>query len=717
MDESEDFTLQAGGGRTEIKLDSDELGGFLSGGGRMAALFGHFEERPVQVELLKGITRAFNDGVIGVFEAGTGVGKSYAYLIPSIIWALTNGERVVISTGTINLQQQLCSKDLPAAEKIIGRNFKFVLMKGRRNFICRRRFEEAFAQKALFEEDNAALDALAAWLETTESGSRSDLPFVPPESLWARINSESDGCMGSRCPFYAECFVMRMRKAAAGADIIVVNHHLLFADIESRLHGAGYTDAAVLPPYRRLIFDEAHGIENAATSFFSDEFSRFKLMRQVNLLYRKRKNTLAGYLPTLAILASAEDKAAEAYEKAAFIQNAAVNLDAAALAALSDAGTMRLCAPTSGAFEPLLTLCAALSENLGAFTALVREVMDLVEDDDKEVAAYWETKVVLRRLDDMCALLRDFTRWDEKQELVFWIQRKNAPAINLSAGERAAYAVLTRTPLDIAPLMSKGVFEPMRTAVCTSATLKTGKDFSYWMRRTGISFAESDRIMQQEFPSPFPYRRNMLFAVPSDAPLPDDRSFQQYIERALCSLITASGGRTLALFTSYESLKSAFSYAVRTLKGFGGTLLRQGTDDNARLLKQFREEIQSVLFATDSFWQGVDVPGESLSQVVIVKLPFTVPNDPVFTARAEAIERRGGSAFMELSLPEALIKFRQGVGRLMRSETDRGAVILLDKRIYAKRYGAAFLAGLPECRRAFAPLSDLCRKVEEFLEE
>lgn len=698
-------------------LDEEELGAFLSGGGRMASLYGHFEERPVQIELLKGITRAFNDGAIGVFEAGTGVGKSYAYLIPSIMWALTNGERVVISTGTINLQQQLCSKDLPAAGKIIDRDFKFVLMKGRRNFVCRRRFEEAASQKALFEEDNAVMDALAAWLETTESGSRSDLPFVPPEALWARINSESDGCMGSRCPFYAECFVMRMRKEAAGADIIVVNHHLLFADIESRLHGAGYTDAAVLPPYRRLIFDEAHGIESAATSFFSDEFSRFKLMRQVNVLYRKRKNALAGYLPTLAILAASEDKAAEAYEKIALIQNALTNLDAAALVALSDAGALRLCAPSSEAFAPILSLCGVLAETLGAFIALVREILDSVEDDDKEVAAFWETKVILRRLEDMCTLLRGFTRWDEKQDRVFWIQRKSASAVTQTAGERAAYAVFTSTPLDIAPLMSAGVFEPMRTVVCTSATLKTGTDFSYWMHRTGISFADGERIMQREFPSPFPYRQNMLFAVPSDAPLPDERTFQQYIETALCRLITASGGRTLALFTSYESLKSAFNYAVHALKGFGGALLRQGTDDNARLLKQFRQDIQSVLFATDSFWQGVDVSGESLSQVVIVKLPFIVPNDPIFTARAEAIERKGGSAFMELSLPEALIKFRQGVGRLMRSGADRGSVVLLDKRIYAKRYGTAFLKSLPECRRLYAPLSEICNKVEAFLAE
>ena len=702
--------------KTDIPLDEDEVALFLADGGPMSALYDNFEERPVQIALMRQIARAFNKNAIGVFEAGTGVGKSYAYLIPSIVWALENKERVVISTGTINLQQQLCAKDIPAAKKIIGKDFKFVLMKGRQNFLCKRRFEDALAQRALFEEDNEVMDALADWVKMTSTGSKSDLTILPPSAVWARINSESDGCMGSRCPFYAECFVMKMKKEAAAAHILVVNHHLLFADIESRMHGAGYEDAAVLPPYRRIVFDEAHGIESAATSFFSDAFSRFKLVKQLNLLYRKTRASVSGYLATLSILTSNEDAAAEAYECAERVKSHLSNLDTAALDLLQSDFNIRLCDSTARAFGPVIALCGTLAAELGKLTGFTREIMEAISDDDKDIPVFWETKVALRRLEDMSAVLRDFTLWDEKREIVFWLKRNNLPHDIADASGKSSYAVFTRTPLDIAPLMSAGVFEPMKSVICTSATLKTGYDFSYWLRRAGIAFIDKERVLQQDFPSPFPYKKNMLFAVPSDSPSPDDMRFQQYIESAVCRLIHAAGGRTLVLFTSYESLKSAFDYALHSLKSFSGSLLRQGTDDNARLLERFRTENESVLFATDSFWQGVDVPGESLSQVIIVKLPFTVPNDPVFTARAEAVEKRGGSSFMELSLPEAVIKFRQGAGRLMRTGSDRGAVVVLDKRLYEKRYGALFLRTLPECKKIYEPLADLCTAVSRFLD-
>lgn len=715
MEDSENILSQDNDAEQEescIPLNEEELGEYISGGGKMASLYKNFEERPVQIELLKNIAKAFNKNSIGVFEAGTGVGKSYAYLIPSIQWAITNKERIVISTGTINLQQQLCAKDIPAAKKIIGKDFKFVLMKGRQNFVCKRRFADAIAQRALFEEDNAFMDSLSEWIKTTLTGSRSDLSFMPPESLWSRINSESDGCMGMRCPFYSECFVMKMKKEAASANILVVNHHLLFADIDSRMHGAGYEEAAVLPPYRRIVFDEAHGIESAATGFFSEGFSRFKAGKQLNMLYKKNRTSVSGYLATLSILASNED-AAEAYQYAERVKSGIVNLETAALDLLQNDFNLRLCDSSARAFGPVIALCSTLAADLGNFTGLTREIMESIADEDKDTPFFWETKVVLRRLEDMCTVLRDFAQWDEKRGTVFWIQRKN---LSHDDGGNASYAIFMRTPLDIAPLMSAGVFEPMKSVICTSATLKTGYDFSYWMRRVGISFIDEERLMQKEFQSPFPYEKNMLFAVTSDSPLPDDMQFLQYVEKAVCRLILAGGGRTLVLFTSYESLKNTFDYALHFLKDFSGALLRQGTDDNARLLERFRNETESVLFATDSFWQGVDVPGESLSQVIIVKLPFTVPNDPVFTARAEAIEKRGGSSFMELSLPEAVIKFRQGVGRLMRSGTDRGAVVILDKRLYEKRYGALFLSSLPECKKIYEPIEDICKKVSRFLD-
>lgn len=697
------------------KLDEETSGDYISNGGALSKINPLFEERTVQIELLKEIVRAFNDNKLGVFEAGTGVGKSYAYLIPSILWALTNNEKVVISTGTINLQQQLCEKDIPAVEKIIGKKINFVLMKGRQNYICKRRLNEITGFLDLFEEETDELKKIVQWANSSKTGSKSDLSFYPSEGVWGKVNSESDACMGMRCPYHNECFVMRLRKEAAGANIIVVNHHLLFADIESRLSGAGFDDAAVLPPYRRIIFDEAHGIESAATSFFSENLTRFKLNKLINQMYRKRKNSEAGHLCNLAILSANEEKAALAYDITGRIKNAISDMEITSKDLLSYDLSKRICNNTAREFGPFLVSLSVLAKALGEFTDLIRIVIDGIDDDDKDTPSYWESKIILRRLDSYVLLLKNFNNWSELENDVFWIQKKRLPPEMIKDNSDGFYVILNQTPLDISSLMNQGVFEPMNSVICTSATLKSGRDFKYWMNRTGLSFAEKKRIACKEFLSPFPYEKNMLFAVPSDVPSPDKIEFQQYIEMAIPKLISAAEGRTLVLFTSYDSLKSAFRATQLYLKGFSGRIMRQGEDDNSKLLEAFKKETESVLFATDSFWQGVDIPGESLSQVIIVKLPFTVPNDPVFVARSEAIEKRGGIPFFELSVPEAIIKFRQGIGRLIRRSDDRGVVVVLDRRIYEKNYGSAFTVCLGECKKLFEPLSEITKKISDFI--
>ena len=702
--------------KIEHKLINEaEAGGYISQGGPLSKLSDSFEERPVQVELLEKIVKALNENKIAVFEAGTGVGKSYSYLIPSALWALLNHEKIIVSTGTINLQQQLCEKDLPAVEKIIGKKFKYVLMKGRQNYICMRRLNDAASILDLFEGETEELKKIAEWAQNSDTGSKSDLTFMPSESVWTKVNSESDACMGKKCPFFGECFVMKVRKEAASANLIIVNHHLLFADIESRLSGAGYEDAAVLPPYRHIIFDEAHGIENAATSFFSESVNRFKLNKLINQMYRHRKNSESGHLCSLAILSSNEEKAGEAFDVTNKIKLAMTNVEIASKDLLQNEYTMRLYDATARNFGPLLVAIGELTRALGSFTGIVREVMEGIDEDDKDAPCYYESKVILRHLESYVILLKNFSVWDEKRDDVFWIQKRRLPPDMVQNAGDAEYVILTQTPLDISHLMNEGVFEPMESVICTSATLKTGRDFSYWMRRTGVSLAGEERIIKGEFPSPFPYNKNMLFAVPSDAPLPDNIQFQQYVEMALPRLIQAAAGRTLVLFTSYESLKSAYRTTVASMPGFPGRVMKQGDDDNAKLLEAFKKENESVLFATDSFWQGVDIPGESLSQVIIVKLPFTVPNDPVFVARAEAIEKRGGSSFMELSVPEAVIKFRQGIGRLIRRSDDKGVVVVLDRRIYEKKYGSIFIASMPDCKKVYEPVSELSRRINSFI--
>lgn len=695
-------------------LDPEEVALYISRGGPLSCMDGHFEERPGQIGLLRNVCIAFNDFKIGVFEAGTGVGKSYAYLLPAMLWALRNKERVVISTGTINLQQQLIEKDIPAAQKIIGKRIKAVLVKGRQNYVCLRRLEDARMEPDLFGADPEILERLGEWAMTSGTGSKSDLSFLPPDSVWTLVNSESDGCLGGRCKFRESCFVLKARRQASDAGILVVNHHLLFADIESRMSGAGYDDAAVLPPYRRLVLDEAHGIEDSATSFFSESITRFKVMKQISLLYRRRGGTAAGFLVQITALSAAADSMDKAAAEINAVKEILSELDVIGLEDMGDEFTARIQPAVAERFTNTLAVLGRLRTSLGRFTGFVREVIDGIAEDDRDVPCVWEARTVLRRLEGIVRLAKDFIEWSEHEDTVFYLERMRLPPRR--AGEApVTFIQLVKTPLDIAPLMNTGVFEPMRSVVCTSATLRTGASFGYWMRRTGISFIEDGRLLEGAYESPFPYSTNALFAVTKDAPFPDSRMFQSYIEASLPKLILASGGRTLVLFTSYESLRGAYNSCMSPLAAGGITLLKQGDDDRFRLLENFRDDRTSVLFATDSFWEGVDVPGESLSQVIIAKLPFAVPNDPVFEARAEAVEKRGGSSFMELSVPQAVIKFRQGFGRLLRRGDDKGAVVVLDRRIVEKAYGRQFTGSIPPARRMYAPLDEIVGAVRDFL--
>lgn len=691
-------------------LDAEFAASCISEGGSLSVMSENFEERPVQVRLLKSIANAFNKGQVGAFEAGTGVGKSYAYLIPAILWAAQNKERVVISTGTINLQQQLSEKDIPAAQKILGKEVKAILVKGRNNYVCLRRLEELGKERDLFTNESEALEKIREWAKTSPSGSRSDLSFFPPENVWSRVASESDACMGLHCPFRDKCFVMSLRREASDAQILVVNHHLLFADIESRMNGVGYDDSAVLPPYRRIVFDEAHGIENAATSFFSEQITRMKIIKQMNLLYRKRRSSYAGYIFTLVALSTQEDTSDDVAEAMEQIKSDIAGLETAALDIMQNESTLRLYEKTRASFSPVISLLGTLAKDLERLVSAVRKIMDGLSEEDKAENAYWETKSILRHLESGAILCKDFAFWDEKRDMVFWIQKQRLPEGFASDGN-ATYVVFSRTPLYIAPLMNAGVFEPMESVVCTSATLKISADFGFWMRRTGVSLVSQERVAAESFDSPFPYEKNVLLAIVRDIPFPNSIDFQMHIERALLKLIRASGGSTLVLFTSYDSLKNAYAQLQGRLSELGINVLRQGDDDRFRLLDRFKCDKTSVLFATDSFWQGIDVPGDSLRQVVIVKLPFSVPSDPVFAARAQEIDERGGSSFMELSVPEAVIKFRQGFGRLVRRGDDSGTVVVLDRRIMEKPYGRIFMQSLPKTRVMYDSVDNIANCV------
>jgi ATP-dependent DNA helicase DinG len=667
------------------------------------------------------VIRAFNEDAITACEAGTGVGKSFAYLLPAINYALLNDERIVVSTATITLQQQLFDKDIPlVAGALGGKKIKAVLMKGRGNYLCRRRLEDALREPGLDETENVDIDRIAAWAETTQTGSRSDLAFMPQEGAWSRLCSEADLCMGMRCPDRERCFVLSLRREAADARLLVVNHHLLFADLAARQEGAGYDNTVVLPPYTRVIVDEAHTMEGAATSFFSKEFSRLGIYRQLGRLYRRRRAQRAGLLLRLAALARMEDKLDEGVAAIDGIREAAEALDEAALelcggegwgrgAAFDPGGKFRLTEDQGEAASPLFPLFISLRKKITTLGNVIRDMLDGLPDDSGDDPGVWETKAILRRLENIGGVCSAFIEFRERPMDVMWIERRGE-------GRGEPWAVFTVTPVDVAPGLKESLFDPNKTVICCSATLTIGEGgFAYWSGQCGLNLVKDRSVLTGCFPSPFPYARSVLLAAPRDAPLTEDPGYQAFVEKAVTELTVIAGGSALVLFTSYQSLRSAWSAASGALEKMGIRCLKQGDADRGRLLKDFLEDEHSVLFATDSFWEGVDAPGDTLRLVILCRLPFRTPNDPVFEARRENLEKQGRNPFMELSLPEAVMKFKQGFGRLMRRSSDHGVVAVLDGRLLRKRYGEIFLRSLPETRTSFGDFKGILRDMEAFL--
>ncbi|PLX83495.1 MAG: helicase [Desulfuromonas sp.] len=724
--------------RTEQRVEPERIDAILGPGGEVAKSLPGYEDRPEQLRMAFAVGEAFNGGKLGVVEAGTGTGKSLAYLVPAILWALGNEERVVVSTNTINLQEQLVRKDIPFLQRVSGLQFRAVLVKGRGNYLCLRRLESARLEPGLFDDEHAGeLAAVGEWAAKTADGSKEELTFLPRQQVWEEVRCEFDQCARVRCQHYGACFFHRARRRAAQADLLVVNHALLLSDLALRDQTDNYSAAAVLPPFERIILDEAHHLEDVATNYFSAQITRFSFARVLNRLRHPRKADM-GLLPRFLSSLARElpDSEDELYRdlhgrvenllvdrQARFdravrdLEQIGTDLAASLGRRLSDREEIRhrivpafAAGETWGEIEERVR---KLSKETGLLAKAVRELLracDKIPEavHDKLSSNLVDIRGIAARLEGIASDLGGFVACAEGT--CSWIEVKRG-RIGRGSG---VVPRLCSAWLEVAGHLKRAIYDRFKTVVMTSATLAVGTSFDFFRHRVGLDRTEPGRVGELLLASPFDFAHQALVAVPTDIPEPGRAGFPEAVRDLVERAVLAADGRSFVLFTAYSLLQRVHAELSPVLAARGYHCLRQGEENRHRLLQKFAQDPTSVLFGTDSFWEGVDVPGRALEQVIIARLPFKVPTEPVLEARAEAIERAGGDPFMEYTVPQAVLKFKQGFGRLIRHREDRGVVLILDARVVKKGYGRIFLRSLPDAETVAAPTEEVFARIEAF---
>ncbi len=704
-------------------LEPQEIDALLGPDGAIAEEHGRYEDRPTQRAYARTIAKLYNGGGIGLLEAGTGVGKSLGYLVPALRWAAANGERTIISTNTINLQEQLFGKDLPfLARALRDQPVRFALLKGWRNYVCLYRLEQARSASASLFDDGVAeeVESLAQWAESTRDGSLSDLPTAPRSEAWDEVAAEADLCVRLQCPHFDRCFVFAARRKAAQADVIVVNHHLLLADLAVRRVTQNFEEAAVLPPFGRIVIDEGHHLEDAAASHLGASVSKRGMQRLFGRLERRGRGLLRALSRRLELgkdllsTASLDLVHARLYPAVAAARDHAGVVFDTLEQVLMDKGavTLRLGedfeshpvwhSGLEASLQDLLSQLSLLSENL----QLIRERM---ESDESVLEANTpllsELRGVSRRLDVSADGLRQALLPAAGIETVRWLEIRG----------KDRNVVATAVPLDLAPILRDDLFKRVETAIVTSATLATEGRFDFMRVRLGLTDSEVEPSVAT-FASPFDYPSQALLAVPVDVPAPnvDSAGHIRAVVRAVEEVLQAADGGVFALFTSHRDVREA----ARMLREVGADthwpLLVHGEDGRDALLRNFRAANNALLLGTSSFWEGVDVPGHALRALVLARLPFRVPTEPLTAAHCEAIASRGGDPFQDYMLPHATLRLKQGFGRLIRTRDDRGVVLLMDPRAASSRYGEDLLDGLPPARRAVGTWEEVKRAIRRF---
>jgi len=699
----------------------------IGGDGTLAGNYHGYERREAQEAMMRAIYTAMQEGSHLLVEAGTGTGKSLGYLLPSVFWAKQNNQQVMISTHTLHLQDQLLYKDIPLLQESLPLSFTAAKLKGRGNYLCLRKFEGSLqgADRHDSHELQLTKAKMTTWLTQTETGDVEEVSLTPSGNLfWQSVKSETNSCLHKKCPWFSRCYYFQAREQARDADLVIINHALLLRDLEE--------GTRLLPSYEIAIIDEAHQLEEVASQQLGIQYNTVELLHTIDRLSIESERDLLQKLVTELALWKPEEK--ELLEqKAREVQELYLQIREEAFhwmqllyqwgmkrgADQNEIGRVTVRYQISdfhGKHARINKLSDSILSRLAAVAREISEWTTSVKQQETSVP-YSLQSVVTDCLGALDELQKTMEKWHslflrEDEESIFWIE------IETKSTRKHLY--FFKTPMDVSPILKRELFEQKRSVVLTSATLSVKNTFDYFLERYGLAEFPPDRIRTLQLPSPFDYERQGLLLIPTDFPAPgkdQDSAFIEAVIQGCADAVEAAEGRTLILFTSYSMLRQVYDGLKQRWGNQEYLLLGHGIDSSNRskLVRKFQNEKRAVLLGTSSFWEGVDIPGEALSCLIIVRLPFAPPNTPLFAGRSEKLKEEKKNPFMTLSLPHAIIRLKQGVGRLIRHQNDRGVIVIFDTRIVESRYGRTVLQSLPPYKIESGPWTDLRNAIRPFL--